>query len=133
MFKTVLEDIEGVFASAAWTTNNIKTFPLNYQGDINATSREYILVGVFPTLSNHADYQRSKKLEGIVTIKVFVPSGRGQGRLMEVSDLLDAVLESKLIGTTRLGTSYLNVEGLDPDNKSLYSGSYTIPFTSYGE
>jgi hypothetical protein len=53
---------------------------------------------------------------------------------MEISDTLDSVLQNKILTKkTELSTSYLNVEGLDPSNKALYSASYFIPFTIYGE
>jgi len=38
-----------------------------------------------------------------------------------------------LTNGTELGTSYMNVEGLDPANKSLYSASYIIPFKIHGD
>ena len=63
-----------------------------------------------------------------------MPAGEGQGRVMAISDLLDVLLDSKVLtNQTRLGTSYLNVEGLDSSNSSLYSATYFIPFTLYGE
>jgi len=65
---------------------------------------------------------------------MFVKAGGGQGRLMAIADLLDIVLQNKTLPNgTSLGTSYLTMEGLDPSNNSLYSASYFIPFTKYGE
>ena len=32
----LLTAVEGLFASTAWTSNNIKAFPANYQGEIDA-------------------------------------------------------------------------------------------------
>ena len=53
---------------------------------------------------------------------------------MAISDTLDNVLQNKkLTRGTELFTSYLNVEGLDPTNKALYSASYIIPFKIHGE
>lgn len=133
MFDRVLDDIEAVFASSAWTTNNILTVPDNYQGAKNNV-REYAVVSVLPTSGSDYDYDRSKLLSGLVAVKLFVPAGEGQGRLMEIADLLNQVLENKnLTNNTRLGKSYLQVEGLDAANRSLYSASYFIPFTLYGE
>lgn len=133
MYDLVLDDIEGVFASVTWTTNGILTVPDNYQGTKN-NAREYCVVNVLPSAGSSYDYDRKKLLSGIVAIKIFTPAGGGQGRLMAISDLLDIVLENKTLpNNTRLGTSYLQVEGLDAANRSLYSASYFIPFTLYGE
>jgi acyl-[acyl carrier protein]--UDP-N-acetylglucosamine O-acyltransferase len=75
-----------------------------------------------------------KELSGMVAVKIFVSAGEGQSRIMEISDILDNVLQyKKLNNGTELNTSYLNVEGLDPSNKALYSASYIIPFKIYGE
>jgi len=53
---------------------------------------------------------------------------------MQIADIFDNHLEQKtLTNGTELGTSYLNVEGLDPANKSLFSARYIIPFKIYGE
>jgi len=134
MFDLVLSDIEEVIASSGWTTNGIVTIPDNYQGKLGNNIREYVMVTVRPTKSDAYTYSRDKLLSGIVVAKIFVAAGEGQGRLMEVSDLLNTLLEEKtLTNNTRLGTSYLQVEGLDAVNKSLYSASYIIPFTLYGE
>ena len=62
-----------------------------------------------------------------------VKAGEGNKRIMQISDKLDTLLEHERYGETELGTSYLTVEGLDPSNQALYSASYIIPFTHYGE
>lgn len=134
MFDLVLDDIESVFADTAWTANNIPTFPDNYQGTKGGNVREYITVSVLPSSGSSYDYDKTKLLSGLVAVKIFVAAGEGQGRLMAVADLLDAVLQHKtLTNNTWLGESYLQVEGLDAANRSLYSASYFIPFTLYGE
>ena len=134
MFDSVLEDIETVFGNATWTTNNIPTFPDNYQGTIGNNVREYVRLSLLPSTSKNYAYDAKKELTGLLAVKIFTAAGEGQGRLMAIADFLDIVLENKtLTNGTRLGTSYLQVEGLDAANKSLYSGSYFIPFTRYGE
>jgi hypothetical protein len=133
MFTQTLTDIEGVFASSAWTTNNIKSIPANYEGDMSSVS-EYVHLSVMPSNSELLAFGVDRKLSGLVAVKIFVPAGYGQRRLMEIADLLDTVLQYKtLTNGTRLDSSYINVEGLDPRNESFYSGSYFIPFTLYGE
>jgi len=132
MFDNVLEDIEGVFAGVSWTVNSINTYPDNYQGDI--TDGERVSVSILPSTGSNVSFGASdKQLSGLVAVKIFVLSGEGQGRLMEIADLLDTVLENKnLANGTRLGASYLSVEGIDSANSALYSATYFIPFILYG-
>jgi hypothetical protein len=133
MFTQTLSVIEGVFGSSAWTANGIKSIPANYEGDMSSVS-EYVHVTVMPSQSELLAFGVDRKLSGLVAVKIFVPAGYGQRRLMEIGDLLDNVLQYKTLSNgTRLDSSYINVEGLDPRNESFYSGSYFIPFTLYGE
>jgi len=131
MYDLILRDVETAFASATWTSNNIQTIPDNYLG---TKSDEYVLLKVMPSNSSLAAYGVEKQIEGLVAVKMFTKAGEGQGRVMAIANLLDIILQNKTLPNgTRLGTSYLNVEGLDPQNKALYSASYLIPFTKYGE
>lgn len=133
MYDDVLADIESVFASGVWIANSIEVYPDNYQGVIN-NDNEFCRLSVLPSNSKNYSYGGSKQLEGLVIIKIFVKAGDGQSRLMAISDILDISLSNKrLTNGTELLTSYLNVEGLDPSNKSLYSAQYIIPFKIYGE
>jgi hypothetical protein len=133
MFEKVLSDIEEVFASSVWKTNSIKTFPANYLGS-KSNDGEYVILTIMPSKSENFVYGVQKQLSGLLAVKIFVKSGEGQGRTMAIANLLDIVLENKRLTLgTELGASYLNMEGLDPLNKSLYSASYLIPFTKYGE
>jgi hypothetical protein len=133
MYDLILRDIEEVFGSASWTTNNIRTYPMNYLGNKDSNS-EYVLMNVLPSSSSNYAFGVKKETNGLVAVKIFVKAGDGQGRLMAIANLLDTVLDNKTLSNgTKLGTSYLNVEGLDPSNKALYSASYIIPFTHYGE
>jgi hypothetical protein len=131
MYDLILRDVETAFASATWTANNIQTIPDNYLG---VKSDEYVLLKVMPSNSSLAAYGVEKQIDGLVAVKMFTKAGEGQGRVMAIANLLDIILENKTLPNgTRLGTSYLNVEGLDPQNKALYSASYIIPFIKYGE
>jgi len=128
MYDLILRDVELVFGSSAWTTNNIKTYPMNYLGNKDSNT-EYVLMNVLPSSSRNYEFG-----VGLIAVKIFVKAGDGQGRLMAIANLLDTVLDNKTLSNgTKLGTSYLTVEGLDPSNKALYSASYIIPFTHYGE
>jgi len=133
MFDNVLDDIEGIFASSTWLANNIDIYPDNYQGSINDET-EFCRLNVMPSNSENLEYGGLKLLSGLIAIKIFVGAGEGQSRIMAISDVLDSVLQNKkLTRGTELFTSYLNVEGLDPTNKALYSASYIIPFKIHGE
>ena len=133
MYDLILRDIEEVFGSSSWTVNNIRTYPMNYLGNKDSND-EYVLMNVLPSSSSNYAFGVKKETNGLVAVKIFVKAGDGQGRLMAIANLLDTVLDNKTLSNgTKLGTSYLNVEGLDPSNKALYSASYIIPFTHYGE
>lgn len=133
MFDNILSDIEGVFATAPWAAENIAIYPDNYQGEIS-NDNEFCRLSVLPNNSQHYAHGGNKLVQGLIIISIFVKAGEGQGRLMEISDTFDNYLQDKkLANGTELGTSYLNVEGLDPANKSLYSARYIIPFKLYGE
>lgn len=134
MFDSILEDIEAVFGSSAWQANNIPTFPENYQGNKGKNLEEYVRMSVLPSSSKNHSHGGYKQVEGLLAVKIFVKAGAGQGRIMEIGDLLNAQFDNKtLTNGTKFGTSYLQFEGLDPANKSLYSASYLIPFIKYGE
>ena len=136
MFDLVLQDLEGVFKHLSSGPADLIMFPNNYQGDIvknGKPAREYNIFSILPSESNNFAFGGdSKNITGVVAIKMFVPAGEGQVKLMKVADKLDTVMDNKrLAHGTQLGTSYINIEGLDPTNESLYSGSYFIPFTIY--
>jgi hypothetical protein len=133
MYDDVLDDIEAVFASATWTSNSITVYPDNYQGTIT-NQTEFCRLNVLPSNSENYAHGGSKQVEGLIAVKIFVKAGEGQSRIMSIADRLDISLQNKkLTKGTELGTSYLNVEGLDPSNKALYSARYLIPFKLYGE
>ena len=132
MYDNVLQDIEAVFAASTWTVNNINIYPDNYQGTIS-NQNEFCRLNVLPSNSQHYAHGGNKEIDGLVAVKIFVKAGEGQARIMAISDILDISLQNKkLTNGTELGTSYLNVEGLDPSNKALYSARYVIPFKLYG-
>jgi len=134
MFDLALSDIEVVFSRSSWNANGIKTVPDNYQGKIGNGIREYVLIKLLPSNGWNYAYDAKKMLSGMLAVKIFTAAGSGQGRAMEVADLLNVQLQNKrLTNGTELGTSYVNVEGLDSSNNSLYSVSYFIPFKLYGE
>jgi hypothetical protein len=128
MYTNLLSDINGVFASTAWTSQNINIYPDNYQGTI-ATPDEYLRLNVLPAEGDHLDFHKAKSISGSIMIKIFVKAGNGQSRILAISDILDTVLQNKLLtNKTGLGASFTTMEGLDSSNQSLYTATYTIPF-----
>jgi hypothetical protein len=133
MFHNILADVNSVFASSALTSNNIAMYPENYQGSIS-NSNEFCRFNILPSASDHLAYGGDKSLSGLLIVRIFVKAGEGQTRIMQLSDILDNSFENKILtNKTEFGKSYLNVEGLDPANQSLYSAQYIIPFKIYGE
>jgi hypothetical protein len=133
MFDKTLSDIEEIFSLAPWASENIAIYPDNYQGDIS-NDNEFCRLSVLPSNSDNFTYNGDKRLQGLIIIKIFLKAGEGQGRLMKIADIFDNHLQNKVLtNKTELGTSYLNVEGLDPINNSLYSAQYIIPFKIYGD
>jgi len=129
MYNDVLADIEGAMAAVA----DLTLFPSNFavQTDCNP---QYGILKVMPTNGTVVAHAVTKELSGLVAVKLFVPSGQGESKLFELADQLDTALQYKYLNNrTRLGASYLSIEGPDPENSSLYSGSYFIPFTIYKE
>jgi len=95
MFDSVLADIESVFASSNWTSNNIDIYPENYQGAISDDT-EFCRLSVLPSSSENYVYGAKKLLSGLVAVKIFVKAGEGQNRIMGIGDILDLVLETFL-------------------------------------
>lgn len=128
MYANLLSDINGVFASTAWTDQNINIYPDNYQGTI-ATPDEYLRLNVLPSDGEHLDFHKTKILSGTIIIRIFVKAGNGQSRILAISDILDTLLQNKLLtNKTKLESSYTTMDGLDSSNKSLYTAKYVIPF-----
>ena len=133
MYDNLLADINLVIASSAWTQHAIEVIPDNYYGKVK-NPNEYARMQVLPTGSKQQAHGDQTTLSGLVAFKIFVKAGEGQKRVMEIANALDSVFKNKrLQNGTELGTSYVNMEGLDSQNPSLYSASYFIPFKHYGE
>ena len=124
----MVSDIEGLFALASWTTNNIPTYPLNYK--VPPTDNEFVKIEVLP-LSPNESYSRSG-ISGLVIIQVYVSANNGIRRLMEIADLLDSLLQNKTLANgTKTESSSLQVLGQDSDNPNLFRGDYTVNFKFY--
>jgi hypothetical protein len=133
MYELILQDINGVIASAAWTDRLIEVVPDNYFGKLN-NPNEYCKLFIMPSNGSIEAHGGLTSLSGLIAMKIFVKAGEGQNRIMEISGELDSVFKNKkLTNGTELGTSHLTLEGIDSDNSTLYSASYFITFKHYGE
>jgi len=123
----MLTAVEGLFASTAWTSNNIKAFPANYQGEINA--EEWVRISVLP-FSSELAYQ-DVIANGQIVCNIFVPAGAGMKRAYQIADLLKTLLDIKVIsGYLQTTNSFITNIGIDPKDAGLYNVDYTVNFKS---
>jgi hypothetical protein len=130
----MLTAVEGLFASTAWTSNNIKAFPANYQGEID--SDEWVRVSVLP-FSSELAYQ-DVIANGQIVCNIFVPAGAGMKRAYQIADLLKTLLDQEIIsdpaniasGYLQTTNSFITNIGIDPKDAGLYNIDYTVNFRS---
>lgn len=123
----MLTAVEGLFASTAWTSNNIKAFPANYQGEID--SDEWVRVSVLP-FSSELAYQ-DVIANGQIVCNIFVPAGAGMKRAYQIADLLKTLLDQEVIsGYLQTTNSFITNIGIDPKDAGLYNVDYTVNFKS---
>jgi len=123
----LLTAVEGLFASTAWTSNNIKAFPANYQGEIDAD--EWIRVSVLP-FSSELAYQ-DVIANGQIVCNIFVPAGAGMKRAYQIADLLKTLLDQEVIsGYLQTTNSFITNIGIDTKDSGLFNVNYTVNFKS---
>lgn len=123
----LLTAVEGLFASTAWTTNNIKAFPANYQGEINAD--EWVRVSVLPFSSELAF--KDVIANGQIVCQIFVPAGAGMKRAYEIADMLKELLDQEVIsGYLQTTNSFITNIGIDTKDSGLFNVNYTVNFRS---
>ena len=123
----LLTAVEGLFASTAWTSNNIKAFPANYQGEIDAD--EWIRVSVLPFSSELAF--KDVIANGQIVCQIFVPAGAGMKRAYEIADMLKTLLDQEVIsGYLQTTNSFITNIGIDTKDSGLFNVNYTVNFRS---
>ena len=123
----LLTAVEGLFASTAWTSNNIKAFPANYQGEIDAD--EWIRFSVLPFSSELAF--KDVIANGQIVCQIFVPSGQGMKRAYEIADILKTLLDQEVIsGYLQTTNSFITNIGIDTKDSGLFNVNYTVNFKS---
>ncbi len=123
----LLTAVEGLFASSAWTSNNVKAFPANYQGEINAD--EWIRVSVLPFSSELA--YKDVIVNGQIVCQIFVPAGAGMKRAYDIADMLKTLLDQEVIsGYLQTTNSFITNIGIDTKDSGLFNVNYTVNFRS---
>ena len=124
-YENLHSDIEGLFATANWTSNGIATYPSNFKVPSNET--EFVKIEILPLRINNS-YNRFG-VEGLTIIQIYVKADQGTKRLMEIADLLDSLLQNKTLANgTKIESSSINIMGQDKDNPNLFRGDYTVNF-----
>ena len=123
----LLTAVEGLFASSAWTSNNVKAFPANYQGEID--SDEWVRVSVLPFSSELA--YKDVIANGQIVCQIFVPAGAGMKRAYEIADMLKTLLDQEVIsGYLQTTNSFITNIGIDTKDSGLFNVNYTVNFKS---
>jgi len=127
-YVSAQSDIEGVFATPAWTANSVSTYPVNFK--VPASVSEFVKVEFLP-LNTNSDYSRFG-ISGLAIVQIYVSANIGTRRLMEIADLLDSILQNKTLENgTQTQSSSLQILGQDKDNPNLFRGDYQVNFTFY--
>ena len=123
----LLTAVEGLFASSAWTSNNVKAFHANYQGEID--SDEWVRVSVLPFSSELA--YKDVIANGQIVCQIFVPAGAGMKRAYEIADMLKTLLDQEVIsGYLQTTNSFITNIGIDTKDSGLFNVNYTVNFRS---
>jgi len=124
----LLTSVENLFTTTKWTSHNIKAFPANYQGELNAD--EWIRVSVLP-FSSELVFNTDVSANGQIVCQIFVPSGNGMKRAYEIADILKNLLDRKEIsGYLQTTNSFITTVGIDVKDSSLFNVNYTVNFIS---
>jgi len=131
-FASLKNAIELMFTTSSWTSHNITIYPDNYQGTIT-NQNEFCRLNILPATAANT-FGGNKTFSGSIIVSIYVKAGEGQSRIMAIADILDILLANKKLSNgPELGTSYLQIGGLDSANSALYTAQYVIPFNTYGE
>ena len=126
-FSNIQTSVESIFATTEWTQNNISAYPANYQGKI--TGKEWVRVNTFP---NNSDlFFKGERTYGQLVFNIFVPSGQGMIRALEISDLLKGLFERKTISGIQTTNSFITTKGIDEIDKGLFRVDYIVNFNNY--
>jgi hypothetical protein len=130
-YSEIIVEVESKFGSVAWTSNDIKTYPADYNGD--KAIPEYITISLVIGKSDRRYGGGKGPQRGALICEIYTPSGQGQRRSFEISDLIDDLLENKRLETSGVdfSTSFVGTPAVDTANLSLSRAIYTLPFQTY--
>lgn len=129
-YSNIDANVFSIFGSPTWTAENIKTYPANFVAMDAGT--EFVRIKIIAS----GEGVNLKSASGVLIADIFVKAGDGPKRSSQIADKLDSYLSGKYLSTgsgtaVQLGSSSMTVMGLDPDNKSLYWTTCTIPFSYF--
>jgi len=130
-FLDIETDVFSLFATRAWLSESIATYPSNYISD--ASGDEFIRVSIIPG-SVGVDIN---SVSGQLIIDIFISAGEGPSRASFIADKLETYLRGKTFrdsgfGTTQFEAGALSGGQVDPDNSTLYMLTYSISFNYFG-
>jgi len=130
-YSQIIGDLENIFASSEWVSNDIQAYPSNIAPTSNRPN-EYVIIEVLPAQELNIQYGDEKQVAGLIILQIYTPVNTGTRRIYEISDLLDDVLNKKVIGDSiQTSASSLDVKGNDLDDPSLFRADYVLRFSSY--
>lgn len=129
-YTSLISEVEGAFASQEWLENSIAVYPINFN-DPNRPN-EFVIVEVLPSKPLMSEFGGSLQVAGLIIVQIYVPANSGSRRLYEISDLLDKIMQKKVINVNiQTESSTLDVKGVDSDDPGLFRGDYSVRFNSY--
>jgi len=130
-YSQIIEDLDAVFATSEWTSNDIASYPSN-MAPTGTKPSEYVVLEVLPSQDLSIQYGSVNQVSGLIIIQIYTPVNTGPRRIYEISDLLDNVLQKQQLGEgLQTNASALDPKGNDPDDPTLYRADYVLRFTSY--
>jgi len=129
-FTDVETDVFSVFASAAWITESISTYPANHI--IENDGNEFIRVSIIPG----GEGVNLHSVSGQLIVDIFTSAGEGPSRISAIADIVDSYLSGKTFKasgkTSQFHSGALGNAQVDEDNPSLYKAIYSISFNYFG-
>jgi len=130
-YSQVIQDLEAVFGSPEWMGNGITAYPANMV-PTNAKPEEYIVLELLPAQALELQYGDVQQMGGLIIVQIYTQVNTGSRRAYAISDLLDGVLQRKMLGTSvQTQSSALNVKGNDSADPTRFRADYVLRFTSY--
>jgi len=127
-YKAVQDAIFSIFASVAWKSENIKTFPSNAP----TNGEEFIRITIIPS----GPGVNANSVSGLLIAEIFTQAGKGPSRAAYIADKLDSYLARATVPNgstlTQLAISAMVPNGLDKDNPALTKSTFSVPFSYFG-